>query len=71
MARGFPAIPQPGGWGPFTPAYQDERALLSRNPPTGRLGSSAFVLVGTREGTPTCRLGDCGRATMPRPFAAG
>ena len=33
-----PVIPQPGGWGYFTPAYSGTAQRLSGNPPTGRLG---------------------------------
>ncbi len=33
-----PGIPQPAGWGSFTPAYRGTAGRLSGNTPTGRLG---------------------------------
>jgi hypothetical protein len=72
--RQLPAIPQPEGWGYFIPAYNAGKKRVANGPrrfvaanvnpslPFGRLRKESEPVgnVGSRERSPTFRLGDCG-----------
>jgi hypothetical protein len=45
-------IPQPAGWGSFTPAYKHAVETRRRNPPTGRLGCFHVSLQARRRDSP-------------------
>jgi len=51
-----PGIPQPAGWGYFTPAYIRTDRRLSGNSPTGRLGIFHASLQPRRHGSSNWKI---------------